>query len=130
MDLVIDTSAILAVLLNEGSRDSILTTTKGSNLIAPVSIDAEIGNALSAMFKRNRLKSEHAQQVIHQYKLIPIRKTALELKESVELSSELDIYAYDAYMLHCCIKYSSPLLSLDQTLIQHAENMGIKIIEV
>jgi predicted nucleic acid-binding protein len=130
MDLVIDTSAILAVLLNEDSRKSILSTTKGKNLIAPISLDAEIGNALSAMFKRNRLKTDQAQLVIHQYKLIPIRKTALDLEKSIELSKELDIYAYDAYMLHCCIKYNSPLLSLDRTLIKHAENMRIKNLEV
>ncbi|MBO6585073.1 MAG: type II toxin-antitoxin system VapC family toxin [Gracilimonas sp.] len=130
MDIVIDTSAVLAVLLNEASRNSILSNSKGMDLIAPISIDAEIGNAISSMFKRNRLVFDEALKVLSQYHLIPIRKTSLDLKESISLSKELNIYAYDAYMLYCCIKYNSPLLSLDTTLLNHAKNKGIKTIEV
>lgn len=130
MNLVIDTSALLAVLLNERSRNSILKNTEGKSLTAPISIDAEIGNALSAMFKRKRITLENATKLIVQYELIPIRKTPIELQDSVTLCNDLNIYAYDAYMLNCCIKYSLPLLSLDQTLIGQAENIGIKIIEV
>ena len=98
MDIVIDTSAILAVLLNEASRNSILSSSQGMDLIAPISIDAEIGNAISSMFKRNRLVFDEALKVLSQYHLIPIRKTSLDLKESISLSKELNIYAYDAYM--------------------------------
>ncbi|MGN8226680.1 type II toxin-antitoxin system VapC family toxin [Gracilimonas sp. BCB1] len=130
MDIVIDTSAVLAVLLNEASKNSILSSSKGMDLIAPINIDAEIGNAISSMFKRNRLVFDEALKVLSQYHLIPIRKSSLDLKESISLSKELNIYAYDAYMLYCCIKYNSPLLSLDTTLLNHAKNKGIKTIEV
>lgn len=130
MNLIIDTSALLAVLLNEESKSAILKNTKGQNLIAPESIDAEIGNALSAMFKRKRINLNKAKRVINQFELIPIRKTVLELEESIQLCKELNIYAYDAYMLNCCLKYNAPLLSLDQTLLNQAKIVGIKILEV
>ena len=130
MDLVIDTSAILAVLLNESSKQSILDVTKGKTLMAPISIDAEIGNAISAMFKRSRINLETAKEIIQQYELIPIRKTTLELNEAIELSKELDIYAYDAYMLNCCKKYMAPLLSLDHTLLNQAKEIGLKTLDL
>ncbi|MEQ9308227.1 MAG: type II toxin-antitoxin system VapC family toxin [Balneolaceae bacterium] len=130
MNIVIDTSAVLAVLLNEDSKNRILSLTKGQSLIAPQSLNAEIGNALSAMFKRERINLSLANKVISQFELIPIRKTELQLEHSIDLCKKLNIYAYDAYMLSCLINFKGTLLSLDQTLIQHAKNFGLNILEV
>ena len=130
MNIVIDTSAVLAVLLNEESKSKILSLTKGENLIAPQSLNAEIGNALAAMFKRERISLIQANKVITQFELIPIRRTELQLDHSIKLCKELNIYAYDAYMLSCLINYNGTLLSLDQTLIQHAKKIGLNSLEV
>lgn len=113
MEIVIDTSAILAVLLNESAKDQILSKTVGCTLISPFSIDAEIGNAFSAMFKRKRISFEMAFEAIKQFEIIPIRKMNLDLTESLKLCVEKNIYAYDAYMLQCSLTFSKPLLSLD-----------------
>jgi predicted nucleic acid-binding protein len=42
----------------------------------------------------------------------------------------LGIYAYDAYLLRSAVKYNLPLLTLDQGLKEHAEQLGVKVIEV
>ena len=55
MDIVIDTSALLAVILGEPERNRIVELTYGKTLIAPGSVPWEIGNAFSAMFKQSRL---------------------------------------------------------------------------
>jgi predicted nucleic acid-binding protein len=55
MDIVIDTSALIAVIVAEPERNKIIEITKGNTLIGPGSIPWEIGNAFSAMFKRNRI---------------------------------------------------------------------------
>ena len=55
MDLVVDTSVILAVLTSEPERMNIVRLTQDANLLAPASVHWEIGNALSAMIKRKRL---------------------------------------------------------------------------
>jgi uncharacterized protein with PIN domain len=55
MDIVIDTSAIIAVLVDEPERQKIIEITEGHSLIGPGSIPWEIGNAFAAMFKRKRL---------------------------------------------------------------------------
>ena len=130
MKLVIDTSAVLAVLLNEANKQEIIKKTEHFDLISPVSLDAEIGNALSAMRKRDRVSLDQAMMVIEQFSEIPIRRTRLRIIESLEISNEYSIYAYDAYMLDCALQYRSPLLSLDQGLLNVADEQNIEIIEV
>ena len=52
MELVADTSAIIAVIANGSERAAILERTVGAELIAPASVHWELGNAFSAMFRR------------------------------------------------------------------------------
>jgi len=130
MKVTIDTSAILAVLLNETSKGSILRKTVGVELLAPESIDAEIGNALSAMLKRGRLTSELAKEVVDQYQLIHFRRSLIRISLSLELSKDLNIYAYDAYVLDCAMQFKSTLLTLDTKMIQVANYLNIPTLEV
>ncbi len=130
MILTIDTSALLAVLLNEEHRSEIIAITKGYDLQAPETLDAEVGNALSAMFKRNRLRLKSAREVIKQFESIPIRRTKIRINESIDLAYKYQIYAYDAYVLDCALQYKTPLLSLDSALTTVAEKLNIDLLEV
>ena len=64
MALVVDTSVILAVVLNEPTKAVLIRLTTGADLIAPLSLHWEIGNALSAMLKRKRITEAEAQQAL------------------------------------------------------------------
>ena len=130
MQIIIDTSAIIAVLVNESSKPAIIQATQQTDLLAPPSIHWEIANAFSAMFKRNRLTLEEALAAIEIYQQIPIRFVEIELEESLKIADELDIYAYDAYLLRGAVKYNLPILTLDQGLKEQAERFGVKVIEV
>lgn len=130
MIITIDTSALLAVLLNEEHKADIVEVTKGHDLQAPFSLDAEVGNALSAMFKRNRLSLAQARQVLTQFAEIPIRRTKLRLSEAIEIAKNHNIYAYDAYVLDCARQYRSPLLSLDSELKAIGEKLALTVLEV
>lgn len=46
------------------------------------------------------------------------------------LAEELDIYAYDAFILECARKYRTPLLSLDGPQRRIAIELGIEVLEV
>jgi predicted nucleic acid-binding protein len=70
MKVVIDTSAIIAVLLGEEHRDRIIRQTEGTDLIAPETLHWEVGNAFSAMFKRDRLGADTAVEALHRYEEI------------------------------------------------------------
>ena len=130
MQLTIDTSALLAVLVNEPHKAKIVELTTQSELQAPSSLDAEIGNALSAMIRRDRISGINAQKIIWQFTQIPIRRTAIRLTEALDLAAKLNIYAYDAYMLDCARQFHTPLLSLDQKMIELAHKLKITTLEV
>lgn len=130
MAITINTSALLAVLLNEEHKEEIVEHTKGYDLQAPASLDAEVGKALSAMFKRDRLALDKAKEVVKQFKQIPIRRTKLRLAEALKLANAYNIYAYDAYVLDCAKQYRTPLLSLDSKEIEIAKKLGLTVLEV
>ena len=130
MDVVVDASVIIAVIANEPQKDKLIAYTKGVDLIAPSSIHWEIGNAFSAMLKRGRVTLHQALHAIELYQRIPVRFVQVELDEALKLAAELNIYAYDAYLLRCALKYNLPLLSLDKHLVQVAKTKGAETVEV
>lgn len=129
-NIVVDSSVLIAVVTNEPDKAKLVQLTQNVDLIAPHSIHWEIGNAFSAMFKRNRVTVEDAVQAIKAYQNITIRFVDVELEEAVRLASRLNIYAYDAYLIRCALKYKSPLLSLDQRLLNFARSVNTQIVEV
>ncbi len=130
MLITIDTSAILSVLVNEPHKTQIIQLTRDCDLQAPASLDAEIGNALSAMIKRNRLSLDKAQEIINQFNEIPIRRASIRLPQVMGLVHTFKIYAYDAYVLDCSRQYHTPLLSLDKRMIDIAKELQITTLEV
>lgn len=130
MRIVIDTSAIIAVITNEPHKAKIVELARGFDLIAPTSIPCEIANAFSAMFKQKRICLEDSLKCIDEYKTIPIRFYELDQKKSLDLSFKYNIYAYDAFLISCCISNGAPLLTLDLKLLEKAKEAGIKTLEV
>ena len=130
MNMVVDASVIIAVITNEPTKDRLIAHTRGANLLAPASIHWEIGNAFSAMLKRRRITLDDAVKAIALYHSIPIRFVEVELTKSLEIASEYDMYAYDAYLLRCALKYTAPLITLDRKLRQIAQEMTIEVVEV
>lgn len=129
MNVVIDTSAIIAVIVGEPERDQLIQSTVGVDLIAPASVHWEIANAFSAMLRRSRITLEQARASIDAYRSIPIRMVDIDLVEAINLAGRMDIYAYDAYLLHCADQYNAPLLTLDQALKEHARESILALLE-
>ncbi len=130
MDIVIDTSALVAVIVGEPERNKLIEITKGNNLIGPGSIPWEIGNAFSSMFKRNRLSVEEAQKGLLIFSSIPLRYIEPDFIRVLRLSKETNMYAYDAYFLDCAIRHKAPLLTLDKKLKAAATNLKLDTLEV
>ena len=130
MDIVIDTSALIAVIVGKPERIKIIELTTGNTLIGPGSIPWEIGNAFSAMFKQNRLSLDEAEKGLSIFTNIPLRYVELDFSNALRLSKAVNMYAYDAYFLDCAIRYKSPLLTLDNKLKAAAQNLKIETLEV
>jgi len=130
MDIVIDTSALLAVIIAEPERDRIVDLTSGQTLIGPGSIPWEIGNAFSAMLKQRRLGLAEAQQGLKIFHSIPLRFVRVDLNNAISIAHQAKVYAYDAYFLDCSIRHGAPLLTLDSGLKRAALKLGVKLVEV
>ena len=130
MNLVLDTSAVIAVIVNESHKEWLIGATSGADLIAPASLPAEIGNAFSAMFKQKRIALKQARAAIQAFQQIPIRLSEIDLASGVELADQLGVYAYDAYVIGCALRHRCPLISLDGALLDAARRAGAQIVEV
>ncbi len=130
MNIIVDTSIIIAVIINEENKKRIIELTKGSNLFAPASLHWEIGNAFSAMFKREKLTIKQARIALKYYSEIPIRFTDLDLENVLDIANKYKIYAYDAYFIETAKELNAPLFSLDKNLLHIARKEGLKVIEV
>ena len=82
------------------------------------------------MLRRERIKVEQALHAVELYQRIPIRLVDVELEETLEIADAVGIYACDAYLIRCALKYRAPLVSLDRNLVRAAKETGSKVIEV
>ena len=130
MDVVIGTSALLAVILAEPERDRIVQVTRGHSLVGPGSIPWEVGNAFSALFKRKRISSNDVRRGLELFNEIPLRYVAINMEHSLDIAEQAQIYAYDAYLIECAKQLSAPLLTLDKRLERVATKLGINLMEV
>ncbi len=130
MEVVIDASVLIAVITNEDEKEKLINLTTGTELVAPLSVHWEIGNAFSSLLKRKRLTIKEVLAALDIYLQIPVRFVEVEMTESLELASEMGLYAYDAYLLSCAAKYRLPLITLDGRLAEAARKKKIQVLEV
>ncbi len=128
MEVVIDTSALLAVALDEPEKASLVELTQGAALFAPEVLPYEIGNALSALCKRGRLSPDEARKAWRICAGIPVQLIPVDIQRSLELAATHRIYAYDAFFLQCALRQGSPLLTLDRQMARIARSEGIALL--
>jgi predicted nucleic acid-binding protein len=129
-EVTVDTSVVLAVVLNEPSKARLLELTQGAELLSPATLPWEVGNALSALFKRARLDLSQAERAVASYSQIAVRLVDVDLGSSVQLAHDRSICAYDAYVLECARRYGAPLLTLDAPQGEVARRLGITVLEL
>lgn len=130
MEVTVDASVIMAVVLNEPSKAKLLQATRGAELLSAPSLPWEVGNALSALFKRNRIDLAEAELALESFAKIPVRLPSLGIEPSVALAKRYDVYAYDAYVIDCARRYKTPLLTLDRRQSDVAKSEGITVLEL
>jgi len=129
MNIVADTNIFLAVALNEPEKDLIIQLTSDMVIIAPEILPYEIGNALTAMVKRKQITPNEAMSALGIANKIPVRLAQVDIPQALKLALDFNIYAYDAYFLHCAKSSSCPLITLDNRMKQVAIKLNIEILE-
>jgi len=130
MDLVVDANIFLAVALNEPEKIQIIQLTAGTRLIAPEVLLYEIGNALSAMMKRQRLTYQQATKAFSIIELIPVVLEKVDIMQALKISHTFNTYAYDAYYLEVAHRLQIPLMTLDQKMKSIGISLNINFLEI
>lgn len=129
MKILADTSAFLAVVLEEPEKQWLVKVTEGVELAAPAVLPYEVGNALGAMVKRGRLDPLQAIEAWHLMCDIAVELVEVDVAASLSIEVEHGTYAYDAYFMQCAIQLGYPLLTLDRTMRRVARILKIKLVE-
>ncbi len=82
------------------------------------------------MLKRGEISTDEMLRAWSATQKIPVDLRAVDIAKALEISSDLHIYAYDAYFLVCALFFHAPLLTLDKRMNQIAKVLGIQTIEV
>jgi len=128
MEIVADASAFLAVVLNETDRKWVIEKTSGLALISPEVLPYEIANALTAMKKKGRLTDREALKTFNISQSIPVRLLPIKIFDALKMAIKLNIYAYDAFYMQCCLETKLPLISLDNHMCEVAKSLSIKVV--
>ena len=129
MKIVADTNTFLAVALFEPERDTLIHLTAGHTLTAPRILSYELGNALSAMMKKQTLAPDELLAAWEAVKKIPVMLQDIEIASALTIVRQFNLYAYDAYFLECALSLRAPLLTLDRPLKKVARQLGICVLE-
>lgn len=128
MEVVVDASAFLSVVLDEVDRKWVIEKTSGCTLVAPEIIHYEIANALTAMKKKRRLTDREALKVFNISQSIPVRLVPIRIYDALKIALRRNIYAYDAFYIQCCLETKLPLVSLDARMGEAAKSLSIKVV--
>ena len=82
------------------------------------------------MLKRKRINSNELIDIWDATQKIPVDLRSIDIRKALEIASQFDIYAYDAYFLTCALSLRSPLITLDRRMQDVAQNIGVRIMEV
>ena len=128
MDVLLDASAIMAIILNESNRNIVVNLTKEATLLSPEMISFEIGNALVSLFKRHKLNETEVLKAYEDFTKIPIRTLEPDMGKALKISCKYNIYAYDAYYLETAYRLKLPLITFDGNMTVVGKNMKITIL--
>jgi predicted nucleic acid-binding protein len=128
MDILLDASAIMAIILNETNKEVVIKLTRGSTLSAPAMISYEIGNALISLYKRHKLTENEVIGAYNDFREIPIRTLDVNMEKALKISCKYNVYAYDAYYLETAKRLKLPLITFDIPMKNAALDMGVIVL--
>jgi predicted nucleic acid-binding protein len=128
MEIIVDASAIMAVIVKEPERDLVINLTKNAAIISPNMVDYEIANGLTKMMKKKIIEKERMINAFEYFKRIHIKTIPIDIKSALKIAWNYNIYAYDACYLESAVRLNLPLLTFDGAMIRIGKELGISIL--
>ena len=130
MNMVIDTSAIIASVMRSPERGALAEAASGHVLIAPDFVRWEICHAFSVMVRQKGIDAGEARRGMEILDNIPLRFVDVDMAQALSIASRLKGVAADAFFLETAIRYNAPLLTLDRSMGRAAESLGINVVRL
>jgi predicted nucleic acid-binding protein len=129
MEILLDASAIIAVIADEPGSQIVINCTQNATIVSPSIISCEVANALTRMMKKNIIVSgEQMLNLAKNFKLIPIKMVNIDLEKALEIAWKYKIYAYDAFYLEAAKKFQLPLITFDSGMKKIGIELGLNIL--
>ena len=110
MEVLLDASAIMAVIADEPESETVIDYTKDAIIVSPNMVSFEIANGLTKMLKRKVINNqEDLIRIIESFEKIQMKTVEVDLKESLKIAWKYKIYAYDAFYLETAKRLNVPL---------------------
>jgi predicted nucleic acid-binding protein len=129
MDILLDASAIMAIILNEQNRDMVIMLTRDATLFSPEIISFEIGNALVNLYRKQKITESELLDAYKNFTLIPTRNIKIDIEKALKIACKYRIYAYDAYYLEIASRLKIPLITFDESMKRAAFSLKINILD-
>jgi predicted nucleic acid-binding protein len=129
MEILLDASAIMAVIADEPESEIVIHYTKDAIIVSPNMVSFEIANGLTKMMKKKIIDAKEKMiHLIECFEKIPIKTVEVNLKKSLEIAWEYKIYAYDAFYLEISKRLNLPLLTFDGGMRRIGKELGINVL--
>ena len=128
MEIILDASAIMAVIVKEPERDLVIQLTQGATIFSPDVAPYEIANGLTKMMKKNIIEKERMINAFSYFAQIPIKTIPVDFQKALEIAWDYKIYAYDACYLESAKRLRLPLLTFDRPMRRIGKELGIGIL--
>jgi predicted nucleic acid-binding protein len=129
MEVLLDASAIMAVIADEPESEIVINCTKGAIIVSPNIVPFEIANGLTKMMKKKIITTQEKMiALIRNFKKIPIKMIEIDLEKSLKIAWEYKIYAYDAFYLESAKRLNLPLLTFDGGMKRVGKEIGLTVL--
>jgi predicted nucleic acid-binding protein len=129
MEILLDASAIMAVIADEPESQIVINYTQNATIVSPIIISYEIANALTRMMKRNIIATEEQMvNLIKYFKQVPIKMVDIDLEKALKIAWQYKIYAYDAFYLEAAQRLQLPLVTFDGGMRRIGKDIGLNVL--
>lgn len=123
MTLVVDASAVTAVMFEETEGATIRAHVRGETLIAPQLIDYELANACWKRIRREPGTQAAVLGMLASIERFSITRVSVQAADVVALATRTGLTAYDASYLWLALSRDLELVTLDNRLATIDQSM-------
>jgi predicted nucleic acid-binding protein len=120
---VVDASAVVALLFDELTRESVVSRLRGGSLHAPDLLGFEVANACVKKMRAYPGESDALRRAFSCFFELEIEFEPTDLTEAVVLARQMKLSAYDASYLWLASALGVELVTLDDKLARAHERM-------